>query len=46
MIKFKRRQNYRRTMGHRQWFTLVEITGITGSPRKKAAAADAAATEE
>ncbi len=46
VIKFKRRQNYRRTMGHRQWFTLVEITGITGSPRKKAAAADAAATEE
>jgi large subunit ribosomal protein L21 len=39
VIKFKRRQNYRRTHGHRQWFTLVEITGITGGPRKKAAAA-------
>ncbi|MEN8198095.1 MAG: 50S ribosomal protein L21 [Pseudomonadota bacterium] len=38
VIKFKRRKNYRRTLGHRQWFTLVEITGITGSARKKAAA--------
>ena len=36
VIKFKRRQNYRRTHGHRQPFTLVEITGITGGPRKKA----------
>jgi large subunit ribosomal protein L21 len=39
VIKFRRRQNYRRTHGHRQSFTLVEITGITGAPRKKAAAA-------
>jgi large subunit ribosomal protein L21 len=39
VIKFRRRQNYRRTHGHRQPFTLVEITGITGAPRKKAAAA-------
>ena len=46
VIKFRRRQNYRRTMGHRQWFTLVEITGITGAPRKKAEAADAAASGE
>ena len=38
VIKFKRRQNYRRTHGHRQHFTLVEITGITGAPRKAAAA--------
>ena len=37
VIKFKRRQNYRRTHGHRQFFTLVEITGITGAPRKTAA---------
>jgi len=42
VIKFRRRQNYRRTYGHRQAFTLVEITGITGAPRKKAAAAAAA----
>jgi len=30
VIKFRRRQNYRRTKGHRQPFTLVEITGISG----------------
>ena len=41
VIKFRRRQNYRRTHGHRQHFTLVEITGITGAPTKKAAAAAA-----
>jgi large subunit ribosomal protein L21 len=40
VIKFKRRQNYRRTLGHRQRFTLVEITGITGAPRKTTAAAE------
>jgi large subunit ribosomal protein L21 len=40
VIKFKRRQNYRRTHGHRQFFTLVEITGITGAPRKTAATAE------
>ena len=28
VIKFKRRQNYRRTIGHRQNFTEVEITAI------------------
>jgi len=39
VIKFRRRQNYRRTHGHRQWFTLVEITGITGGAAKKKAAA-------
>ena len=28
VIKFKRRKNYRRQMGHRQYFTQIEITGI------------------
>lgn len=28
IIKFKRRKNYRRQMGHRQYFTQLEITGI------------------
>ena len=28
IIKFKRRQNYRRTKGHRQPYTDVKITGI------------------
>ena len=27
-IKFKRRKNYRKLMGHRQYFTQIEITGI------------------
>jgi large subunit ribosomal protein L21 len=40
VIKFRRRQNYRRTQGHRQAFTLVEVTGITGAPRKTSAAAE------
>ena len=28
IIKFKRRKNYRRQQGHRQFFTQLEITGI------------------
>ena len=36
VIKFKRRQNYRRTYGHRQHFTLLEITGIIGGTAKQA----------
>ena len=40
VIKFKRRENYRRTYGHRQPYTLIEVTGITGGSRKKAAAAE------
>jgi len=45
VIKFRRRQNYRRTHGHRQHFSLVEITGISGGAAKKKAAAKPAATE-
>ena len=30
IVKFKRRQGYRRTKGHRQAFTSVKITGIQG----------------
>jgi large subunit ribosomal protein L21 len=30
VIKFRRRQNYKRMHGHRQAYTLVEITGIAG----------------
>ena len=37
VVKFKRRQNYLRQGTHRQFFTEVEITGITGSSAKKAA---------
>jgi large subunit ribosomal protein L21 len=43
VVKFKRRQNYLRQGTHRQFFTEVEITGITGSGAKAAAPkADAA----
>jgi large subunit ribosomal protein L21 len=31
IIKFRRRKHYRRTQGHRQPFTEVEITGISGA---------------
>ena len=30
VIKFKRRKNYKRQHGHRQYFTEVEITDISG----------------
>jgi large subunit ribosomal protein L21 len=45
VVKFKRRQNYLRQGTHRQFFTEVEITEISGSsgdkvvPKKEAAAA-------
>jgi large subunit ribosomal protein L21 len=29
VFKMRRRKNYRRKNGHRQWFTEVKITGIT-----------------
>jgi large subunit ribosomal protein L21 len=31
IIKFKRRKHYKRVMGHRQPFTEVEITAISGA---------------
>jgi large subunit ribosomal protein L21 len=30
VFKFRRRKNYRRKTGHRQPYTALEITGITG----------------
>jgi large subunit ribosomal protein L21 len=30
VVKFKRRKNYLRRHGHRQWFTDVRIPGISG----------------
>ena len=38
VLKFKRRKNYMRTKGHRQHFTEVEITSISGGARAKSAA--------
>ena len=31
VIKFKRRKDYMRRQGHRQWFTEVKITAINGA---------------
>lgn len=31
VVKFKRRTNYKRLRGHRQHFTEIEITSITGA---------------
>jgi large subunit ribosomal protein L21 len=48
VVKFKRRQNYLRQGTHRQFFTEVEITGISGAsaakskPEAKADAGEAA----
>jgi len=28
IVKFNRRKNFKKTQGHRQWFTEVKITGI------------------
>jgi len=36
VVKFKRRQNYLRQGSHRQFFTEVEITAISGSAKKAA----------
>ncbi|MDX8389801.1 MAG: 50S ribosomal protein L21 [Mariprofundaceae bacterium] len=44
VFKKRRRKNYRRTQGHRQSYTTVEITNVT-KPRAAAKQA-AAATEE
>ena len=30
ILKFKRRKHHMKRQGHRQWFTEVKITGITG----------------
>jgi large subunit ribosomal protein L21 len=46
VIKFRRRKNYLRMGTHRQHYTLVEITGITGGAAKKAAKKAAAADAE
>ena len=43
VIKFKRRKNYKRNVGHRQMYTEVEITGITAGKPKAAKSSEAAA---
>ena len=43
VFKMKRRKNYRRTQGHRQSYTEIEITGIGGKSAAKKPAAKAEA---
>ena len=43
VVKFKRRQNYLRQGSHRQFFTEVEITDISGAAKKAAPKKDEAA---
>jgi large subunit ribosomal protein L21 len=45
IFKKKRRQNYRRTRGHRQELTVLRITDIFADGKKKARRAKAKATE-
>ncbi len=40
VVKFRRRQNYLRQGSHRQFFTEVEITGISGEGKPAKAAAE------
>jgi large subunit ribosomal protein L21 len=39
IIKFRRRKHHQKQMGHRQYYTEVEITGISGAGEKKSAKA-------
>ena len=43
IIKFKRRKHHMKRQGHRQYYTLLEITGIEGAGAKKPAKKKAAA---
>src|ERR1700736_3826909 len=40
IIKFRRRKHHQKQMGHRQYYTEIEITGIYGASEKKATKAD------
>ena len=46
IIKFKRRKHHMKRQGHRQYYTLLEITGIEGAGAKKKAAAKKAAPKK
>ncbi len=46
IIKFKRRKHHMKRQGHRQYYTLLEITGIEGAGGKKAPAKKKAATKK
>ena len=35
IVKFRRRKHFRKEMGHRQHYTEIEVTGISGVAKKK-----------
>ncbi|MGA9421667.1 MAG: 50S ribosomal protein L21 [Rhodanobacteraceae bacterium] len=41
IVKFRRRKHHRKQMGHRQHYTEIEITGITGASDQKKTAKSA-----
>ena len=43
IIKFKRRKDYLKRQGHRQWFTEVKITGISAAAENRSCALASAA---
>ena len=45
VFKYKNKSGYRRRIGHRQKYTTIEVTKITGAPRAKKKA-DEPATEK
>ncbi len=46
IVKFRRRKHYRRQMGHRQNYTELEITGISGAPAGAGSSSSASAKAE
>ena len=46
VFKYKSKKDYRKKQGHRQPFTSVEITSLTGKPVAKKAKAEEAKSEE
>ena len=40
IIKFRRRKHHQKQMGHRQYYTEIEITGISAADDKKASKAE------
>ena len=40
IIKFRRRKHHQKQMGHRQYYTEIEITGISAASDKKASKAE------
>ena len=46
IVKFRRRKHFRKETGHRQYYTEIEIVGITGASDKKHAAKTEKTAEE